>query len=265
MPTLFLGEINFYDPVWISYFFLLSIAGLVIGSFLNVCIYRLPRNQSVFMPPSHCPVCSARIKPWDLVPVVSWLLLHGRCRSCGAVISPRYLVIELLTAGVFVWSFLVYGFTPMLVKALVFASFLVVIIFIDIDYQLILDKVLLWLAGAGFLLNLWTGQVGIVTMLLTGLCAGGVFLLIAILTRGGMGGGDIKFAAAVGIWLGAKLTVVALFIAFILGGVGGIMVLALKLKSRKDYIPFGPFIALGAWVSFLYGLDILVWYFSRAV
>lgn len=254
-----------HDAVFWGFFILFAVFGLLIGSFLNVCIYRLPRNQSVLTPPSHCPICSSRLKPQDLFPVFSWLWLHGRCRYCHARISFRYLFVELLTAGFYAWSFLAFGLTVMLLKSLIFASFLIIIIFIDMEFQLILDKVLLFLAGAGFIINLWAGQIGMWEMIITGLSAGGFFLLIAIVTRGGMGGGDIKFAAVVGLWLGAALTVTALFIAFILGGIGGIMVLVLKLKGRKDYIPFGPFIALGAWISFLYGTKILVWYLTRIV
>jgi len=265
MPYQLREIIYFQDTALLGLFFLFAVLGLVIGSFLNVCIYRLPRGQSLFMPPSHCPACLTRIKPQDLIPVLSWVRLHGHCRDCHASISPRYAFVELLTSGLFVWSFLLFGLTAMLFKSLILASFLIVIIFIDMDYQLILDKVLLCLAGAGLILNFWTAHVGLWEMFITGLSAGGLFLFIAVLTRGGMGGGDIKFAAAVGIWLGAKLTVAALFIAFILGGVGGIMVLALKLKSRKDYIPFGPFIALGAWISFLYGTEIIAWYLMRVV
>ncbi|MBP2641594.1 MAG: Prepilin peptidase [Firmicutes bacterium] len=265
MPYQIHEFVYFHDAAFIGFLFVFAVLGLLIGSFLNVCIYRLPRSQSVFMPPSHCPACLTRIKPQDLIPVLSYVRLHGRCRHCHAFISPRYAFVELLTSGLFVWSFLLFGLSAMLVKALILSSFLIVIIFIDMDYQLILDKVLLFLAGTGFLLNFWTGHVGLWEMLITGLSAGGLFLLIAVLTRGGMGGGDIKFAAAIGIWLGAKLTVAALFIAFILGGLGGIMVLALKLKSRKDYIPFGPFIALGAWISFLYGTKIIAWYLVRVV
>lgn len=247
----------------IGILFFFAVLGLIIGSFLNVCIYRLPRSQSVLSPPSHCPTCMTRIQPQDLIPVFSWMRLRGRCRHCRTLISPRYAFVELLTSGLFIWSFLLFGLTAMLVKSLILASFLIVIIFIDMDYQLIFDKVLLLLAGTGLLLNLWTGHVGFWEMLISSLSAGGLFLLIAVLTRGGMGGGDIKFAAAVGIWLGAKLTVAALFIAFVLGGAGGMMVLALKLKSRKDYIPFGPFIAVGAWISFLYGMKIIAWYLTR--
>jgi len=242
---------------------LLFIFGLSIGSFLNVCIYRLPQNQSIVTPPSHCMTCSTRLKPWDLIPVISYLLSRGHCPYCHAAFSPRYALVELLTASLFVWCFHVFGPSPELVKALILTSFFIVITFIDYDHQLILDNVLLCLAGAGVVINLWLGSVTPLDMLIASLLGGGLLLIIALISGGGMGGGDIKFAAALGLCLGWQYLLLTLLLAFLLGGIGGALLLISKLKSRKDFIPFGPFIAIGALFSLLYGNNIIIWYLGN--
>lgn len=243
--------------------FFIFFLGLMIGSFLNVCIYRLPQNISIVTPSSHCMTCSTNLKPWDLIPVISYLLSRGHCRYCGTAFSSRYVIVELLTAILFVWFFQIFGLSVLLVKALILTSFLLVISFIDYDHQLILDKVLLWLSGAGVVINLWTNSVGIGDMLIASLLGGGLLLLIAVASQGGMGGGDIKFAATLGIWLGWKCLLLALLLSFVFGGVGGLLLLLFKLKSRKDFIPFGPFIALGALLSLLYGSEMITWYIEK--
>jgi len=151
----------------------------------------------------------------------------------------------------------------MLLKALILTSFFIVITFIDYDHQLILDKVLLWLAGFGVVINLYLGSVEPLDMLIAGLMGGGLLLLIAVVSKGGMGGGDIKFAAALGLCFGWQSLLLTLLLSFALGGIGGALLLALKLKSRKDFIPFGPFIALGALITLLYGNTIITWYIGN--
>lgn len=242
---------------------LIFMCGLSIGSFLNVCIYRLPQNQTIITPPSHCMNCSTCLKSCDLIPVISYLILRGRCRYCGIPFPSRYPMVELLTAILFVWCFQIFGLSLLLFKALILTSFLLVITFIDYDHQLILDKVLLWFSAVGVAINLWTYSISIFNMLIAGLMGGGLLLLIAVVSRGGMGDGDIKFAAALGLWLGWKCLLLTLFLSFLLGGVGGISLLMFKIKSRKDFIPFGPFIALGALLSMLYGSEILIWYLEK--
>lgn len=238
------------------------IFGLIIGSFLNVCIWRLPREESIIRPGSHCPACSTALGVRDLVPVLSWLFLRGKCRACGEKISPRYPVVELLSGGLFLATYLHYGLTPGLLAGLVFLGFMVAITFIDLDHQIILDGMLALLAVCGLGLQLWTGAVGIVNMLIGAGAGGGLLLLLAILSRGGMGGGDVKFAAALGFWLGWPGILLGLFIGFVLGGVISLLLLASGLRGRKDFIPFGPFIAIGAWIALLYGRKILGWYFG---
>ena len=234
--------------------------GLLIGSFLNVCIWRLPREESIIRPGSHCPACSTVLGARDLVPVLSWLFLRGKCRFCGVKISARYPAVELLTGGLFLVTYLHYGLTPGLVAALVFSSFMVAITFIDLDHQIILDGMLALLAVCGLGLQLWTGSVGLVSMLIGAFVGGGLLLLLAILSRGGMGGGDVKFAAALGFWLGWPGILLGLFLGFVLGGLISLLLLVTGLRGRKDFIPFGPFIAIGAWIALLYGRRILDWY-----
>lgn len=257
---------------------LVCILGLIIGSFLNVCIYRLPQNQSIITPPSHCMICNNRLRPFDLIPILSWLILRGRCRYCGTTIPFRYPAVEILTGIFFVFCFNEFGLGPELFKALILTSFLIVITFIDYDHQLILDKVVIGLAGTGIGINLLINYINVlanyvgintfffveyisfVDMLFGALLGGGLLLIIAVASRGGMGCGDIKFAAALGLWLGWQYTLMTLLLAFLIGGVFGVIILALKIRGRKDVIPFGPFIALGAWISLLYGVDLLKFY-----
>jgi leader peptidase (prepilin peptidase)/N-methyltransferase len=173
--------------------------------------------------------------------------------------SPRYVLVEILTALLFVICFVVLGISVLLIKALVLTAFLLVIAFMDIDHQLIFDKVLLWLAGSGVVINWATGATGTVDMLCGGLGGGILLLILAMARKDGLGGGDIKFTAVLGVWLGWKLTLLTLLLSFLFGGTTGMVLLLLKLKSRQDLIPFGPFLALGAWISLLFG-DVLLCY-----
>jgi leader peptidase (prepilin peptidase)/N-methyltransferase len=226
---------------------LIFLFGLAVGSFLHSCIYRLPAGL---------PLAGAFI---------------GRVPDA---FSARHILVVLLTGGLFVWCYSVIGLSPELAKALILTCFLVVITFIDYDHQLILDQVLVWLAGTGVATNLVLAYgpleistlappPGPLAMLLGGLLGGGLMLAIALISRGGMGGGDIKFAAALGLWLGWQLTLLNLLLAFFLGGVGGVAVLVLRLKGRKDMIPFGPFIAAGAYLVHLYGREAIIWYLQH--
>lgn len=202
-------------------------------------------------------------------PVLLNYLFCGRCRRCQDRFFGRCLLVELMTGGLFIWCFTVAGSAQTLIKMWLLMAFLVVITFIDIDHRLILDKVLLWFAGTGLAVNLllvynnwWTT---LLDMAIAALAGGGIMLLVAIVSRGGMGGGDIKFMAALGIWFGWKLTLLVLFLSFIAGGLGGLLVLVLGLKGRKDFIPFGPFIALGAVIGQFYGSSVIAWYLGHFI
>ena len=255
---------------------IIFIMGLVVGSFLNVCIYRLPLEQSLSFPPSHCQHCQSPVKKYDLIPVLSWLLLGGKCRQCGMKISYIYPLVELLTALMFVWAYVATNSNLELMRALSLVSFFIVITVIDFQHQLILDKLLIPMAivGVGFNVlineNLLAGYnygaelltVSYAEMALGSIIGGGLLLIIAIVSNGGMGGGDVKLATVLGLWLGWQYNITLLLLSFILGGIICSLLLLLKIRSRKDYIPFGPFITLAGWLVYLYGKEIINWYWS---
>ena len=234
--------------------------GAIFGSFANVLIHRLPRRQSIVAPGSRCPSCGAPIRPWDNVPVVSYLLLRGRCRACGARISPRYLIVEIATgalmAGV-VWRF---GLSLAALRYGVLAFALLVIFFTDLEHQIIPNAVTYPGILVGLVLSAASGQLAV--SVAAGAAAGLAFLLLGVLSRGGMGGGDTKLAAMIGAFLGSPAVIVALFLAVALGGVAGLLLLALRLRGRKDSIPFGPAMATGAMIAVFGSNAIVHWYLS---
>lgn len=237
-----------------------ALLGLLIGSFLNVVIHRLPDKNSILSPPSRCPACGHRLGPLDLLPVFGYLLLKGRCRYCGIGISARYPLVELLTAGLFGLLFWRFGWTPLFLKYAFLSSLLLAAAFIDWDHRIIPDRLNLagFLAGLAFL-----PVAGDVTLAgaLSGLAAGGGFLLlVAVLSRGAMGGGDIKLFGVVGLFLGFEKTVLAMLLTFLIGGLVSLFLLATGIKGRKDYIPFGPFISAGSLLSLLWYHQILLNY-----
>ncbi len=255
------------------------ILGLLVGSFLNVCIYRIPRSLSIVSPPSACPGCNAPVRPWDNIPLVSYILLGGKCRNCRGPISFRYPLVELLN-GVLYWSVVTsfgIGWHVPLICMLV--SALVVITFIDLDFQIIPDSITLpgiviGLLSASFLLPdpfivhrstliLRPAIVGFMNALAGLLLGGGLFYLIALLSRGGMGGGDIKMMAMVGAFMGWKAILLTTFIGSLSGSLVGIFLMVAKGKGRKSKIPFGPFLALGALATLFFGNVILQWYFRH--
>lgn len=237
--------------------------GLVIGSFLNVCIYRLPRGESIVNPPSHCMLCGTTLKTWDLVPVISYLLLKGRCRYCKNKFSVRYLAVELLTAFLFGVNYYLFGLSIEFLKASMMLSFLIIISFIDYDYQLIYDKFLLWFLLSGLVMHFLLWQSDLINISIGFLVGGLALFIVAIVSRGGMGGGDIKLSAVLGVWLGWPDILLMLFIAFILGGIISLLLLIFKIKKRSDVIPFGPFIALGGYITLTLGRQIIFWYLSN--
>lgn len=241
------------------------IIGLMVGSFLNVCIYRLPQGQAVTIPRSHCVHCKAVLRVYDLIPLFSYSLLKGRCRYCNRVISLRYVLVEVVAGSLFSLCLIIVGTSLLLIKILAAVCFFIVITFIDYDHQLILDKVVIWFAATGLVINLIIGHVTILDMAIAGAAGGSILLLIAIVSKGGMGDGDIKFMAALGLWLGLKMTLLTVFLAFVIGGIVSSLLLVFKIRSLKDLIPFGPFIAMAASISMLYGNKIISWYLQAGV
>lgn len=236
------------------------ILGTVIGSFINVCIYRIPRGESVVYPPSHCPRCGYNLGPSDLIPLLSYFWLRGRCRRCGEWISLQYPFVELLTGIMFVLSFIKFGFTFDFLAAIILIICLIISTFIDLKHQIIPDKVVLPTMAAGLLINIVFHWKDLPNYLLGFVLGGSIIFLIAVLSRGGMGGGDIKLFATVGMFLGLRLTVLSLLLSFIFGSITGIFLIVLNRKKMKDAIPFGPFIALGSVVSLFMGESIISWY-----
>jgi leader peptidase (prepilin peptidase)/N-methyltransferase len=239
---------------------LVALLGLCIGSFLNVVIARLPAEKSLFSPRSACPRCAVPILWYDNIPVLSYAVLAGRCRSCQAPISPRYPIVETLTASLFALAFLKWGMSPALVPALVLIAGLVAITVIDLDHQIIPDVITLPGIVVGLGWNLATQQVPRLEAAVGVLVGGGLFLIIIVASRGGMGGGDMKLGAMLGAFLGWKLVLVASLLAVLAGGVVAIWLLAASRKGRKDPVPFGPFLALGGIASLFLGHELLAWY-----
>jgi leader peptidase (prepilin peptidase)/N-methyltransferase len=230
--------------------------GLIIGSFLNVVAYRLPLKKSIAYPASHCPSCETPLKPYDNVPVVSWLVLRGHCRGCGARISPRYPAVELLTALAFIVIVLVNGVNARLALELPFAAMLIAVSEIDLEHRIIPNKILLpaaiWgLAGAA----LWTDD--LLELVASGAGAFTFLLLAALIHPKGMGMGDVKLAGVMGLYLGLAV-LPAMLIGFLTGSIVGIAMLARHgAAARKMGIPFGPFLALGGFVALLAGPQLI--------
>lgn len=242
----------------------LFLLGMVIGSFLNVCIYRLPRGESVIFPPSRCPSCEHRLGPLDLVPVLSYLSLRGRCRYCGQKISPQYPLVELGMGGLFALLYRVYGPSPELVSRLVLASGLLVAAMIDLRHYRIPNQLVAFLAVAGPLLNLWTHELSWWQVLAGAAVGAGILGALAILSRGGMGEGDVKLAAATGLYLGPVGQALAIFLAAAVGAVvGGILILSGRKRGR-DPIPFAPFLGLGSVIAHVWGEALWRLYLSWA-
>lgn len=237
---------------------LLFIYGIVLGSFYNVVIYRLPVGKSIVKPPSACGACHHRLTPIELIPILSYIAQKGKCKSCGEKISIRYPMIELLTGILFVWVYSNFGFSIELAKGLFLASLFIIISFIDLDHQIIPDELNLILGIVGFIYLFLVKPFPVMHGLYGFLAGGGLLFIIALI--GPMGGGDIKFMAAMGLWLGLGYTLMTLLISFILGGFISGILLVFKIVDRKTAIPFGPFLCLASLIVMLYGQELFVWY-----
>jgi leader peptidase (prepilin peptidase)/N-methyltransferase len=231
-----------------------------VGSFLNVVIHRLPRGESLVHPRSRCPSCQTQIAGYDNIPIVSWLVLRGRCRHCGAAISPRYPIVELITAVTFAAVILVRGFDDDLIVELPFVAALIALAGIDADHKLLPNKIVYPLAAWGVVAVLIAERDDFVEHLVAGTGAF-LFLLLAVLAYPrGMGMGDVKLAGAMGIYLGVSV-IPALLIAFLSGSVvGGVIIAREGAAARKKAVPFGVFLALGGIVGVLVGPELVDFY-----
>jgi leader peptidase (prepilin peptidase) / N-methyltransferase len=241
--------------------------GAMIGSFLNVCIVRLPEERSIVRPRSHCPSCGHQIAWYDNLPVVSFVLLRGRCRVCGVRISPLYPTVELLTGALAVALWMRLGTTLAFAGYFLFAAALVTITFIDLDHRIIPDVISLPGIVVGLAVSFVSPLVTPLGALLGVLAGGGVLLAIAtgyemLRGREGMGGGDVKLLAMIGAFLGWQSVFVTLMVASLIGSIIGVGLMIYQRADTKLAIPFGPFLAGGALVSLFFGDRILAFYFG---
>ncbi len=249
--------------------------GLSIGSFLNVLVYRLPRSLSLVKPPSSCPSCGRRLGPMELIPLLGYLALKGRCLKCRAAISPRYPLVELAAALLFTAVYSSFGFTLEGFGYLILLVLLQAISLIDLDHRLIPNT----LVGAGLIAGLilqlpailalwfhipaWLIPVRPITDALAGLALGGGLLLVIILvSRGGMGAGDMKLMLLIGFYVGLRGTAVVMMLGFTLGALTGLLLIILRRLTRKDALPFGPFLSLAALIEIFWGPLLWNWYIN---
>lgn len=261
---------------WIYGFigFMVFVLGATIGSFLNVCIYRIPNKESIVKPRSKCGSCGRTLSGKDLVPLLSWLFLRGKCRTCGAKISVRYPLVETLEGVLFLWVYLTYGFTVVTPVLWVFFALMTVVFFIDLDHMIIPNKVVLtgillglplvfvhYYVGYPLYLNasIWAFVLGPVIPLATMILL--AFASQVFFRAGSLGMGDVKVYVPIGIFLGWRLSLLSLWMAFFLGGLFGVVWIFFLKKDRKANVPFAPFITLGAVISAIYGMEILEFLF----
>lgn len=248
---------------------LVFIFGLLFGSFLNVVIYRVPRGESIVLPASHCPGCGHQLAWRDNIPLISYMIQRGKCRYCGVSISAEYPLVEAVTALIFGGSWLAYGAAPAFALAVFFLTVLWSVSVIDFHHKIIPNVIIIpaMVMAAPVLLVLpFLGVAGLSLMgggplqaVIGFLIGGGLLLLLAVLWPNGMGGGDIKLGGFMGLFLGPYV-IIALFLGFFFGAVGGIASMSLLGKSRKDQIPFGPYLALGAALTLWFGVPVASWY-----
>ncbi|PYZ93632.1 prepilin peptidase [Salipaludibacillus keqinensis] len=240
----------------------LFLVGAVLGSFYNVVGLRVPKGMSIVKPRSHCPNCGNTLTWMELIPVISYIIQKGRCRNCKISFSARYPFFEFMTACLFTISPWMVGWSKELLVALVFISLLVIITVSDLETMLIPDKVLLFFLVLIVILRVveplspwWDSLVGAGFGFV-------LFLLLAIVSKGGMGGGDIKLMGVIGLVLGFQGVLLTVFLSSFIGAVFGVVAIAMKKAKRKNPIPFGPFIAMGALISYFYHEEIFHWYIN---
>jgi leader peptidase (prepilin peptidase)/N-methyltransferase len=244
---------------------LIFILGLIVGSFSNVCIYRIPKNESIIYPASHCPKCRSNISPKDNIPLLSYILLKGRCRNCKSKISIQYPIVELLTGLIYLIIYQTYGLSVQTLIYIILSSALIIIAFIDLNEQIVPDVISLPGIVIGFIISFFVPYISFINSALGVLVGGGIILIIGmagsvIFKKEAMGGGDVKLAAMIGAFLGWRYIIISLFLGFFLGALAGIFLIMSKIKSREDTVPFGPFIVLGSFITLLWGEKIISWY-----
>jgi len=251
------------DPLQLT---ILVMIGLAVGSFLNVCVHRIPRGQSLMLPPSRCPACEYQLRWFDNIPVASYAAIGGRCRKCRTRIPIRYPLVELATMALFVIHGEVFGWSALLVPRLSFACAMVVLFAIDLEHHLLPNVITLPGIAIGFISSAVLPP-GLVDALLGVALGGGVLWLIGeayyrYSGHEGMGGGDVKMLAMIGAFLGWKLVLVTLVLSSVAGSIVGLIVILIKRGGLKYALPYGTFLALGALTASLVGERIVNWYVS---
>lgn len=237
---------------------LVFITGLMFGSFYNVIICRIPEGGSIVFPGSHCPKCQKKLGVLDLIPVLSWLFLKGKCRYCGERISIQYPLVELLTGLLFVLLYIKFGLTLKFIIFLLLVSVLLISSVIDLRYKIIPNKITYPSIVIGIMLAVFSNHISILASLLGILVSAGFLFLLALFYKGrGMGMGDVKLAAVIGAVLGWEFTILGIFIGSFVGAVVGVVLIYSGIIERKTRIPFGPLISLGVLISIFYGEEII--------
>lgn len=248
----------------IIFFIAIFIFGAIIGSFLNVCIYRIPREESIAYPPSHCTNCNNVIKWYDLIPLLSYMFLRGKCRYCGKKVSMRYPVIEFITGILFLITFEKYGISLNFVKYILLINILIVIGMIDLDTtDVYFSTALTGIISSIIFIGIYFYMgIPVRSYIYGGILGGGFLSIIILITKGGMGWGDAEICLLCGLFLGLKLTILMLFLSFIIGSTVGLILILSGKKSRKDYIPFGPSIVIATILTIFMGERIVLLYTS---
>jgi len=240
---------------------ILFILGTIIGSFLNVVIYRLKHEQSFLKGRSYCPHCRKTLGFWDLVPIFSFIFLRGRCRYCGQKISWQYPLVELATGLAFLLPYLQFDLTPRFYFTAVISCFLIIIFVYDWRYYLILDEVVVPAIVLAVIFAIFFAPNQFADYLWGGIIGGGFFLIQYLVSSGKwIGGGDIRLGLLMGLVLGVGKVLLALFIAYLLGALVSVILLAVKKKTMKSQIPFGTFLSLATVIALLYGDQLIAWY-----
>ncbi|MBI3999958.1 MAG: prepilin peptidase [Candidatus Omnitrophica bacterium] len=248
------------------------ILGTIFGSFFNVCIHRLPREESIAWPPSRCPACQKSIAWYDNIPLLSLVCLKGCCRYCGVRIAPRYFVVEFMTGLFYLWIWFYFGLTVQALVCAVLFSLLLVATVVDLEHQIIPDEVSLGGFGAGILFSILIPSLhgetiwwrGLIHSALGALVGGGIIYATGVIgsfifKKEAMGGGDVKLLAMLGAFVGWKKVILVYLLAPVLALPLGLF---LKFVKRADVIAYGPFLSLAGWMSFLWGDQFIVWYLS---
>ncbi len=231
--------------------------GTAIGSFSNVCIYRLPRRISIVTPSSRCSACGKSVSPFDNIPIISFIMLGGKCRFCRSPISWQYPVVEIITGLIYLFLYFKFHISFLFIVFAVLCASLIIIAFIDLEHKIIPDVITIPGIIIGLAVSFTMPHITVLNSVKGLLVGGGLFYAVAVLSRGGMGGGDIKLIAMIGAFLGWKSTLLTIFLGSLIGSVAGITLIVLKKKGRKDMIPFGPFLSLGAIISIFFGRDLI--------